>query len=175
MNPDCVLLQRYLDGDLSPAEAELLCARLAHDALLSRQLGELRRVGSSLRLWAADVEQRGAGLVEPTLRRVHAAERQRARLATLGFALAAALVVALPFASQAHFSRVAGRPAPATDVAPSAARLHARQVVPGAAIERIEAAHKHARVFVVGTSTPVVWLADEAGDEAEAAGEQDPG
>lgn len=174
MSDDSMLLQRYLDGDLSSPEAEQLRARLVHDAALNRQLGELRRVGGLLRLWAEDAERRGAGLIEPTLRRVHEAERQRARHTTLGFALAAALALALPFASQAHLSRTAGAPTPAGDVfAPRAARLHAQTVAPGAAIERIEAADKHARVFVVGTSTPVVWLSDEAGDEAPV--EQDPG
>ena len=160
---DDLLLQRYLDGDLSAAEAEALRARLAHSPELNHKLGELRRLSGLLQLWAEDTQRRGADLVEPTLRRVQVAEQKRARHATIGFALAAALVAVLPFASQAHFT--------------PAARLHAPAIAaPGAAIERIEAADQHARVFVVGaSSTPVVWLSDDAGDDAEASSNQDPG
>jgi anti-sigma factor RsiW len=163
LSDDSVLLQRYLDGDLSAPEVEALRARLAQSPELARQLGEFRRVGSLIRLWADQTEARGRGLVEPTLRRVHAAEQKRTRHATLGFALAAALVVVLPFASQAHF-------------VPRAVQLAAPRLVPGAAIERIDAADKHAQVFVVGAaSTPVVWLADEAGDDGDTTPLQDPG
>jgi anti-sigma factor RsiW len=165
MSDDCVLLQRYLDGDLTPLETEQLCARFAHEPELSRELGELRRVGGLLRLWADDVQQ-GASLVEPILRRVQLAERQRARYAARGFALAAALVVALPFAS---LSRLAVAPAPAL-------AAFALASWPGAAIERIEPGDTHAQVFVVGaTSTPVVWLSDETGDDVDALIDQDPG
>jgi anti-sigma factor RsiW len=165
MSDDCVLLQRYLDGDLTPLETEQLSARFAHEPELSRELGELRRVGRLLRLWADDVQQ-GASLVEPILRRVQLAERQRPRHATLGFALAAALVAALPFAS---LSRISGAPAPALGAFTLASGL-------GAAIERIEPGDTHAQVFVVGaTSTPVVWLSDESGDDVDALIDQDPG
>ena len=163
MNDESELLQRYLDGDLSAVEAEQLRARLAHSPELAQQLAELRQLGALVRGWADDAQARGALLLEPTLRRVHAVERQRGRHATLGFALAAMLVAALPFASQAHFSH-------------PAAPLQARVVSPGAAIERIEAGDQHAQVFVVGAaSTPVVWLSDDNADEAEASVEQDPG
>jgi hypothetical protein len=168
MSDDGVLLQRYLDGDLTPLEAEQLRARFAHEPELSQQLGELRRVGRLLRLWAEDVQQ-GTSLVEPILRRVRVVERQRARHSTFGFMLAAALVVALPFASRAHLSN--GSPSPPVDArATSGAASSA-----GAAIERLEAT-EHAQVFVVGaTSTPVVWLSDETGDDAGAFAHQDPG
>ena len=160
---DDLLLQRYVDGDLSAAETEVLRARLAHSPELSSKLAELRRLSGLLQLWSEDTQRRGSDLVEPTLRRVQAAEQKRARHATLGFALAAALVAVLPFASQAHFT--------------PAARLHAPAIVaPGAAIERIESGDKHAQVFVVGAaSTPVVWLSDDAAEDAEAPVTQDPG
>jgi anti-sigma factor RsiW len=160
---DDLLLQRYLDGDLSRVEAEALRARLARSPELCHKLAGLRRMSGLLQLWAEGTQRRAADLVEPTLRRVQAVEQKRARHATLGFALAAALVAVLPFASQAHFT--------------PAARLHAPAVLaPGAAIERIEARDQHARVFVVGAAgTPVVWLSDDAGDDAEAPSNQDPG
>jgi anti-sigma factor RsiW len=162
MSDDCVLLQRYLDGDLTPLESEQLRARFAHEPELSRELAELRRVGRLLRLWADDV-QHGVSLVEPILRRVQMAERPRPRPATLGFALVAALIAALPFA------RTAEAPAPALDAFTLASG-------PGAAIERIEPGDTHAHVFVVGaTSTPVVWLSDETGDDVDAPNDQDPG
>lgn len=172
MSDDSVLLQRYLDGDLTPLEAAQLRARFAHEPELSQQLGELRRVGQLLRLWAQDV-QPGASLVEPTLRRVQLANQHRARLATLGFAVAAALVVTIPFASQARLSRSAESPTPARAV--HSTRAAGADVSVGAAIERLETA-EHAQVFVVGaTSTPVVWLSDETAEDAGAFVDQDPG
>lgn len=165
MSDDCVLLQRYLDGDLTPLETAQLRARFAHEPELSRELGELRRVGRLLRLWAEDVQQ-GTSLVEPIFHRIQVAERQRPRHAMLGFALAAALIAALPFAS---LSRIAGSQAPALDAFTLASGV-------GAAIERIEPGDTHAQVFVVGaTSTPVVWLSDETGDDVDVLIDQDPG
>lgn len=55
--------------------------------------------------------------------------------------------------------------------APSAAKLTQAEPT-AAAIERVEATDRQAQVFVLGgSSTPVVWLADED-DDAE---QQDPG
>lgn len=165
MTDDTLLLWRYLDGELSAHEAHALRARLAENPELHQRLLEMRRVGSLVRLWAEHAEQQAGELVEPTLRRVQHVERQRARHATLGLALAAVLVGALPFASQAHFAhRRSQGPAEPGKVASSAA------------IERVEAGGQRAQVFVVGAqNTPVVWLADDAGSDAEAGLLEDPG
>jgi anti-sigma factor RsiW len=156
------LLLRYIDGELSPAEAAEFRARLARDPELERELLEMQTVGSLVRAWAEQAESRAGALLAPTLARVQQAEQRRARHASLGLAIAAALAFALPWARDAH--------------APPAPSLTARPLVAaGAAIERLEAGDTQARVFVVGSSaTPVVWLADAAWVD-DAGGEQDPG
>ena len=155
-------LQCFLDGELLPHEAAAVRARLAESPELRCRLRELQRVGELVRLWAGDAQGRAADLLEPTLGRVKQAERERARHTGLVFTLAALLVAALPWAGQARLAL----PAPAQGAAPALPQP--------AAIERLEAGDKHAQVFVVGGgSTPVVWLADEAGEDAAA--DQDPG
>lgn len=163
MNDEDEQLSRYLDGELSPREAELFRARLAESPELARRLDELQRVGALVRLWA-DGAGRGADhLLEPTLRRVQDVARRRSRHGSLGLALAAVLAAALPWSSAAQHGT-------------SLVRLSQALPERGAAIERIESGDKQARVFVVGkSSTPVVWLADEVESEEQAAAEQDPG
>ncbi|HVY26830.1 MAG TPA: hypothetical protein VHB79_09770 [Polyangiaceae bacterium] len=153
MNDDFSQLCRYLDGEMPPEEAELFRQRLAQSPELSRQLAQLGELGSAVRRWAVSTEGRAADLVAPTLQRVREAQRKRARSATLGYALAAVLVLALPWSRQPlELSSAPLRPA----AAPACS----------AAIERVEAPDRQAQVFVVGTSaTPVVWLADDADDD----------
>jgi hypothetical protein len=96
-------------------------------------------------------------LLQPTLERVARSESKRARQGLLGYALAAVVLVALPWA------RSGVEPSAPVPTAPAQS---------GAAIERVEAPDRQAQVFVVGSDrTPVVWLVDEAAD----ASEQDPG
>jgi anti-sigma factor RsiW len=160
---DAQLLLRYVDGEMSPGEAQKFRARLAESPALRQKLQEMRRVGALVRLWASGVERRAEALVEPTLLRVHAAQRRSVRVATLSYALAALLVVALPWSQRA--------PELAAPAPPSQKLMPA-----GAAIERIEAGDTQAQVFLVGTSsTPVVWLADDAQDDDDDPHEQDPG
>lgn len=155
MNDDFSQLCRYLDGDMSPEEAQLFQQRLAQSAELSRQLAEQRLLGNLVRRWSISTEDRAADLVEPTLLRVQEAQRARARRTHLGYALAAVLVLALPWS----------RRPPELASAPAAALA---APVSSAAIERVEAPDRQARVFVVGSSaTPVVWLADDAQDDDE--------
>jgi anti-sigma factor RsiW len=157
---DNELLLRYLDGELSPQEAERFRARLAESPELRCSLREMQRVGSLIRFWADEAGQRAGDLLEPTLRRVQTAERKRARQSTWGLGLAAVLfAAALPWSSGRHGA--------------SLLPLGHQRLEGGAAIERIEAGGKHAQVFVVGSqSTPVVWLADEAESEDDG---RDPG
>lgn len=154
-------LLRYLDREMTAEEEEAFEKNLAESPELRRELLEMQRVGAMVRAFAASAEARGGGLLEPTLSRVKDAERQRSQRAALGYALAAALLLVLPWSRHA--------PEPSFPRPPS-------ELVgaPGAAIERLEAADTRAQVFVVGSSsTPVVWLADDApDDDAEA---QDPG
>jgi hypothetical protein len=162
VNHDAEQLLRYLDAEMSAAEAEQFRARLAETPALRQKLHEMQRVGALVRVWAEAAEQRAGKLVEPTLERVHAAQRRRAQHTALGYALAAVLVIALPWSR--HAPQLAERLTPERPALPAAA-----------AIERIDAVDKHAQVFVLGgSSTPVVWLADEAKDDDEAP-EQDPG
>ncbi len=163
MTDEAELLQRYIDGDLPPREAEEFRLRLAEDAALQRELVELQTVGSVLRAWSARQEARAEGLLAPTLARVHDAAQRRSRHTSLGLGVAALLLFALPWAGDAS--------------APLATGLLTRPLqLNGAAIERLEAGRTQARVFIVGSSgTPVVWLADDA-SELDAGGEQrDPG
>jgi anti-sigma factor RsiW len=160
VNRDTKLLLRYLDGEMLPGEAHGFRARLAESPALRQRLQQMQRVGALVRIWAGSAEERAGDLVVATLKRVQQAERRRARNTTLGYVLAAALIIGLPWA----------RRAPELAAAPSELAKPA-----GAAIERIEAGDKQARVFVVGSSsTPVVWLADEA-QEDDATGEPGPG
>jgi len=154
-------LLRYLDREMSAEEAEGFEQSLAESPELCRELAELRRVGAFVRSWAASAEARGAELLEPTLVRVKDAERKRSRQATLGYALAAALLVVLPWSRRAPELTHANQ--------------HSEVTPPGAAIERLEAADTRAQVFLVGSSsTPVVWLADDAPDD-DSPEEQGPG
>ena len=154
MKHDGQLLQRYLDGELSPAEDSAFRERLAASPQLQRELTELQLIGGLLRRWADDTGSRAGSLLEPTLERVEAGEQRRGRHASLGMAVAAVLLLLLPASGQGRFTPRA---------IPVAAALVAAEAPPPAAIERLEAADRHARVFVVGSaSTPVVWLADDA-------------
>lgn len=162
MNAEATLLQRYLDGDMSAAEAEQFRARLVESPALRRELAELKRVGAALRVWSSAAEARAGHLLEPTLRRAQQQQRKRARHSALCCVLGGLLLVALPWA------RHGGSAALAPNLRSLGAPL-------GAAIERVEATDQQAQVFVVGSSsTPVVWLADAAQEDDEAA-EQDPG
>jgi anti-sigma factor RsiW len=156
------LLLRFVDDEMSVDEAQKFRARLAESPALRQKLQEMQRVGALLRVWANGVEPRAEKLVEPTLLRVRQAERRGAFAAGLSYALAAALVVVLPWSQRAPEFPT---PTPASDRAAA-----------GAAIERIEAGDRQAQVFVVGTSsTPVVWLADDTQDDDDDPHEQDPG
>lgn len=161
VNPQTKRLLRYLDREMSAEEAEGFERCLARSAELRRELAELRRVGAFVRSWAASAEARGAELLEPTLVRVKDAERKRSRQAMLGYGLAAALLVVLPWSRHAPELTHFGQRSEVTS--------------PGAAIERLEAADTRAQVFLVGSSsTPVVWLADDAPDD-DASEQQGPG
>jgi anti-sigma factor RsiW len=162
VNAETKLLLRYLDGEMSADEVESFRARLAESPALRQKLHEMQRVGELLRLWAGAAEKRADRLVEPTLLRVQEAERTRSRQNTFGYALLTALLLALPWSRH---------------TLPVAEQLEPRELTrpAGAAIERIEAGDKQAQVFVVGgSSTPVVWLSDDALDDDDSA-EQDPG
>lgn len=158
MNANSKRLLRYLDGEMPPDEAERFRASLARSPELRRELQEMQEIGACVRSWSAQAEARAAELLEPTLRRVRLAGRQRARRTTFGYACAAAFLVAQPWSHRA------------ADVVP--AQLQATPAkVEGAAIERVEATDQQARVFVLGGSnTPVVWLADEGADTAASQG-----
>jgi anti-sigma factor RsiW len=159
---DSELLQRYLDGELPAREAEKFRARLAESAELRAKLEELRRVGSLVRRWASAAEQRAGDLLTPTLERVHAAERRRARYSKAGYALLACAALLLPWSR--HASQYQPDGAGRSSAAPASA-----------AIERVEATAQEARVFTLGGSnTPVVWLTDDEQAE-DAAADQDPG
>jgi anti-sigma factor RsiW len=162
VNSESKLLVRYLDGELSPEEAREFQARLDDSPELARELCEMQTVGGLVRAWAERAESRADSLLAPTLARVARAEQKRSRHASLGLTLAAVLALALPWAPGPH--------APM-----ETALLDRPSLVPGAAIERLEAGDTQARVFVVGSShTPVVWLADEVLDDDENE-QQDPG
>lgn len=153
MTPDGQLLQRYLDGELSSAEVGAFRERLSASPELQRELTELQLLGGLLRGWADDAGSRADSLLEPTLERVEAAEQRRGRHASLGMAVAGVLLLLLPASGQGPFT---------TRAVPAAAARLASDAPAPAAIERLEAADQHARVFVVGSaSTPVVWLADD--------------
>jgi anti-sigma factor RsiW len=149
-------LQRYVDGELSPAEACAFKARLEASPELRRRLSDLVELGSLLRAWASSESARAPSLLEPTLARVKQAEARRRRRAVLAFALAVGLPLLSPTSVCDHFpSRV-----PLAVVASDRLAL-------AAAIERLEAADPRAQVFLVGrSSTPVVWLADDVEEEA---------
>lgn len=157
VNVEAMRLQRYLDGELTPDEAATFRARLAESPELRRELEQLRRVGAAVRVWSDTVETGAADLLQPTLARVAHSDRKRARQGLVGYALAAVVLVALPWAHPRF------EPAALVPAAPAPR---------GAAIERVEATDRQAQVFVVGSDrTPVVWLADDGAD----ASEQDPG
>jgi len=155
VNDEAMRLQRYLDGELSPEEAAEFRELLADSPALRRELEQLRGLGAAVRSWSGSVEARAGELLAPTLERVAQNERKRARQSLVGYALAAVVLVALPWARPGFEPLVPSPVAPAPQ---------------GAAIERVEATDRGAQVFVVGTdSTPVLWLADD--DTSE----QDPG
>ncbi|RYZ05001.1 MAG: hypothetical protein EOO73_21665 [Myxococcales bacterium] len=161
MNADSEQLSRYLDGEMTPAEAAAFEARLATSGQLRRELEAVRQVGRALRLWSRSVEPRAASLLEPTLARARQHEQRRARHVRVGYLAAATLaLVTLPWGRLDSVVSPTGAPA----LLPASA-----------AIERVEASDRHAQVFVVGSSsTPVLWLADDAPEEGASA-EQDPG
>jgi len=156
LSSDSELLLRYLDHDLSVAEAADFRARLAESPALRRELAEMRRVGALVRLWAEDAERRAEPLVESTLRRVEDSARRRARYASLAYVLVAVMLVALPWSRHGEVHEVKTVPA-------------------AAAIERVETTDQQARVFVGSSGTPVVWLADDAQEDEADEHEQDPG
>ena len=162
VNEDSELLQRYLDGELTPQEACAFEERLSASPELQRSLTELQLVGGLLRRWADETGSRAGSLLEPTLSRAFEAAQTRTRHASLGMAVAVLLLMLLPTSAQDSW---------VTRVMPAVTRT---ELAPPAAIERLEAGDQQAQVFVVGSAgTPVVWLADdEAGDESE---QQDPG
>jgi anti-sigma factor RsiW len=166
VNDETQLLLRYLDGELSPVEAERFRARLADSPELCRELERMQQVGALLRVWSKTAEARGAELLEPTLRQVearHNARRRRSVYGTLACGLATGLLFVLR-----------GSPGSLT-ATPRVEYLHAAHFLEGAAIERVEASDQRAQVFVVGrASTPVVWLVDEAQDD-DGPPNQDPG
>ena len=154
MSPETQRLLRYLDREMSRDEAEHFRARLAASPALRQKLQEMRHVGTLVRRWASASEARAAELVEPTLLRVRAAERKRRQQTTLGYALAALLLVGLPWRQRA------------AELTAPVVGLNVAAQPAGAAIERIEAVDKQAQVFVLGSSrTPVVWLADDVTDD----------
>lgn len=157
MSSDTELLLRYLDHDMSLAEAAHFRARLAESPALRRELAEMRRVGALVRLWAEDAEGRAEPLVESTMRRLEDSSRRRGRYASLGYVLAAVMLVALPWSRGTEVHKLEAPPAPA------------------AAIERVEATDQQARVFVGSSGTPVVWLADDVQEDDADEHEQDPG
>ena len=163
MTEETKLLLRYVDGDLSPSEAEEFRARLADNPELERELVEMQTVGSLVRAWANGAEARGNGLLEPTLTKIHEADQRRARHASLGLAVAALVLALTPWAEQVH--------------SPLRSGLMARPLLArGAAIERLEAGDSQAQVFVVGSSaTPVVWVDEDAIDDDADLEQQDPG
>lgn len=75
MNQEAELLLRYLDGDLSPDERRDFGARLAESSALRRQLQDMQRVGSMVRMWSSSAGERAADLLAPTLELVREAER----------------------------------------------------------------------------------------------------
>jgi anti-sigma factor RsiW len=160
------LLLRYLDGELSPAEAEHFRARLADSPELGRELDRMQEVGALLRVWSKSAAARGAELLEPTLRRVEAEHRAGRRRSVYG-TLACGLALSLLFVLHGSSGSLAATPA--------VEHLQAAHFLGGAAIERVEASDQQAQVFVVGrASTPVVWLADDAQDD-DGPSNQDPG
>ncbi|MES1189291.1 MAG: hypothetical protein ABUL60_36080 [Myxococcales bacterium] len=162
MKPQTKRLLRYLDREMTAEEAEAFEKDLAESPELARELSEMKRVGAMVRAFAAEAEARAGSLVEPTLLRVKDAERKRSRQATVGYALAAALLIVLPWSRHAPELSL---PRPPSELV----------AAPGAAIERLDAADTRAQVFVVGSSsTPVVWLADDAPDD-DASEQQGPG
>jgi anti-sigma factor RsiW len=153
-------LSRYLDGDLTPAESATFEAHLAESPALRRELRELRVLGETLRRWSRTVESRADDLPQLTLQRVRRDEQRRSLHARIGGVAATLALLTLPWARFDSSLSPSGVPS----LLPA-----------GAAIERVEAVDRHAQVFVVGSaSTPVLWLADDAPEEAAPA-EQDPG
>jgi len=160
---DSQQLLLYADGEMSADEAQRFRARLAESPALRQKLQEMRRVGRLLRVWSSGAERRAEDLLEPTLLRVHQAQRRSSRAATFSYALAAVLAVVLPWSQRAPEPL-----APATASAPS--------LPAAAAIERIDAGDTQAQVFMVGnSSTPVIWLADDTQDDDDSPPEQGPG
>ena len=150
-------LLRYLDREMSVAEARRFRARLGGSPALRRELSEMRRVGALLRIWAEEAEIHAEPLLEPTLQRVEATVRRRARYASFGYVLAAVMLLALPWSRSREAKPLEPLPSPA------------------AAIERVEAADQQARVFVGSSGTPVVWLADDVQEEEADENGQGPG
>lgn len=162
MSGDSQQLARYLDGEMTPVEAAAFEARLGQSPSLQQELAELRGVGAAVRLWSRQAEARAGGLLKPTLRRAKQQERARSRQTLASYVVAALALVILPW------TRVQPDLTAPVGVLPAAPPT-------SAAIERVEATDRHARVFVVGrSSTPVLWLADDVSDD-DAAAEQDPG
>jgi hypothetical protein len=64
------LLLRYVDCEMSAAEAERFRERLTESPTLCRQLRAMLDLGELLRDWSASVESLAGELVEPTLERV---------------------------------------------------------------------------------------------------------
>lgn len=159
MNEQTRLLLRYIDREMSAAEAERFRARLMRSPELSRELYQMQQVGLLLRHWSKTAEARADELLEPTLERIRRSERPRPRASWLAYGL-----LSLPLLLLRASASDQETPVP-----------NLAHVSVGAAIERIEASQRQARIFVVGSSeTPVVWLSDEDREDEESS-ERDPG
>jgi hypothetical protein len=157
VNEQTRLLLRYIDREMSAAEAERFRARLVQSPELSRELRRMQQLGVLLRHWSETAESRADDLLQPTLERIRRSERRRPRASWLAYGL-----LLLPLLRASTSNQDAPPPPPTL-----------AHVSVGAAIERIEASQRQARVFVVGSSeTPVVWLSD---DEDEGYSDRDPG
>jgi hypothetical protein len=160
VNEQTRLLLRYIDREMSAAEAERFRVRLLRSPELSRELRQMQQLGVLLRHWSSTAEARADDLLQPTLERIHRRERRRPRASWLAYGLLALPLLLL------HASASDQAPAPVPTLA---------HVSVGAAIERIESSTRQARVFVVGSSeTPVVWLSDDDRED-EGYSDRDPG
>ena len=175
------ILQRFYDGDLSPAEAHRVEAQVARDPAAQRRLRELTRLSLLLRSSAdelsstldsealfASIEARIAAEPAPstgTRLRVVASEWVAHRRATLvpvlaATAVAAATLIAVlrpaePATQLAVQIQALERKAPPADVASS---------VKGTSVETIDLGSSTGTVFEIddeGVRVAVVWISDE--------------
>lgn len=96
------MLEAHLDGELTPADAEAVCRRLAHEPRLARELERLQDQRAVRRAAWASLEPdaaRARTAASAALAAAARAERARSAAALAGRATAAAAVVLLAFAS----------------------------------------------------------------------------